>query len=100
MVKIIETNVSQDLDKNIQDFQSRIIVHEGWSQYIEEIKNCDSKWHRGTMVGNTLPRCSKVENLKYDDFHLSCDVYNYINVKSKKLAFLISDEAFWIVENS
>jgi len=88
MIKVIETNLSIDNNDNIADHQSRVI--ESWEEFINEIKEgktVSRKSIYGCLDGCTIPRESKVVNLKYDNIHLSCDVYNYIGMKSKKLVY-------------
>lgn len=92
MVKIIETNLSIDINDTFRDHQSRVIETGSWQDYINEIKEakCVSRMScLGHLDGCTIPKIAKVENLKYDDFHLSCDVINFANQKTKKLAYLI-----------
>ena len=57
---------------------------------IDEIKNTKCVIRNGSMNGNSIPKCSVVDNLEYDDFHLSCDVYNYQGIKTRKLCYLSS----------
>lgn len=93
MIKVIETNILMDKDE-MKDFQSRIIEIDNWYDFIEEIKNGKTiirKALLGNLFGNTIPRNSKIENFKFDDFHLSCDVYNYQGIKTKKLVYLIKE---------
>ena len=90
MIKVIETNLSIDNNDNIVDHQSRVIEVENWEDFINEIKECKTISRKsicGCLDGCTIPRESKVVNLKYDDIHLSCDVYNYFGMKSKKLVY-------------
>ena len=90
MIKVIETNLSIDNNDNIADHQSRVIEVESWEEIINEIKECKTVSRRsicGCLDGCTIPKKSKVVNLKYDDIHLSCDVYNYFGVKTKKLIY-------------
>lgn len=92
MAKVIETNLSVQVDNTILDHQSRIIKVKSWDEYVNEIKNGETvvrNSYLGNLHGCTLPKQSKVENLIYDDIHLSCDVYNWSGVRSKKLAYLI-----------
>lgn len=93
MIKIIETNLSIDENNIIRDHQSRVIEVDSWDEYIQEIKNSKAIYRSsiiGSLHGNTIQNDSKVENLIYDDFHLSCDVINRYGIISKKLAYLIS----------
>ena len=90
MIKVIETNLSLDNYDNIMDHQSRVIQVENWEDFINEIKERKTVIRNsilGCLSGCSIPRESKVENLKYDDIHLSCDVYNYIGMKTKKLVY-------------
>ena len=90
MIKVIETNLSIDNNDNIVDHQSRVIEVESWEKFINEIKECKSMYRNsilGCLDGCSIPRKSEVKNLKYDDYHLSCDIYNYVGVKSKKLVY-------------
>lgn len=92
MVKIIETNISMNYSNEIIDHQSRIIEVSSWNEYIEEIKTrktISRKSFLGNLIGVTIPKMAIVENLVYDDFHLSCDVINYKGIRDKKLCYLI-----------
>jgi hypothetical protein len=92
IVKVIETNLSLNENNNeIMDYQSRVIEVDTWSSFIDEIKNgktVDRQSIVGHLWGVSVSRKSIVKNVKYDDFHLSCDIYNYAGQKSKKLAYL------------
>jgi len=90
MIKVIETNLSLDENENILDHQSRVIEVESWDSFIEEIKNGETICRKsilGCLDGCSIPKKSKVENLIYDDIHLSCDVINYLGMKTKKLIY-------------
>jgi len=91
MVKIIETNLLIQ-NGEIIDHQSRVIEVESWEDFINEIKNSKTII-RNSCLGNSpgciIPKQSRIENLIYDDIRLSCDIYNYEGVKTKKLAYLI-----------
>lgn len=92
MIKVIETNLSMDYENNIRDHQSRVIEIDNWEEFVDEIKNAKTvsrNSYIGSMDGCTIPRQSKVENLIYDDLHLSCDIYNSTGMKSKKLVYKI-----------
>jgi len=90
MIKVIETNLSLQCDDSIIDHQSRVVEIDNWDNYINEFKECKAISRNsiiGCLNGYTLsPKISEIKNLKYDDFHLSCDVY-IGNYKSKKLAY-------------
>jgi len=91
MLKVIETNLSMAGDI-IKDHQSRVIEVESWESFIEEIKNARFVMRTsiiGCLYGNSVPRSSKIENFISDEKHLSCDIYNYSGVKTKKLAYLV-----------
>lgn len=96
MIKVIETNISLNPNYDydiIIDHQSRVIEVESWEDFINEIKEAKTvirNSYIGNMEGTTLPRESKIENLVYDDFHLSCNVLNWLGHKSKKLVFKIN----------
>ena len=90
MIKVIETNLSIDNENKLRDFQSRVIEIDSWEDIIQEIKDCKTVIRNsvlGCLSGTTIPRESKIENLTYDDFHLSCDVINYAGMKTKKLIY-------------
>jgi len=92
MIKVIETNLSLDYDDNIIDHQSRVIQVESWDSFINEIKESKTIIRNsvlGCLSGCTIPKQSKVVNLKYDDKQLSCDIYNWIGRKTKKLVYKI-----------
>ena len=92
MIAIIETNLSIDTTNTIKDFQSRVIEVESWNNYIQEIKECRTI-ERSSVLGNlygvSISRESKVENLFYDDVHLSCDVINRFGFRTKKLVYRV-----------
>jgi hypothetical protein len=90
MIKVIETNLSVDGENTIKDHQSRVIGIDSWDKYIQEIKDAKAVYRSsiiGSLHGNTIQSDSKVKNLIYDEFHLSCDVYNRFGIMSKKLAY-------------
>lgn len=90
MIKVIETNLSIDNENNIVDHQSRVIEVGSWEEFINEIKNAETVSRKsciGNLHGSTIPRQARVENLIYDDDHLSCDVYNFTGAKTKKLVY-------------
>jgi len=90
MIKVIETNLSLDSNENIVDHQSWVIEVENWEDYVNEIKENISVFRKsilGCLSGYTIPKKSEISNIIYDDFHLSCDIYNSAGAKSKKLAY-------------
>jgi hypothetical protein len=94
-IKVIETNISLNPNSEndiMLDHQSRIIEVESWDNFVKEIKDAQTvirKAYIGSMEGNSIPRDAEIQNLKYDDFHLSCDVINWLGHKSKKLVYKI-----------
>jgi len=44
------------------------------------------------MMGCVLPKMATIKNLKYDDFHLSCEVVKFDGTITKKLAYLINGQ--------
>jgi spore coat polysaccharide biosynthesis predicted glycosyltransferase SpsG len=95
MTRIIETNLSLNDADVIMDHQSRVIQVESWESFIDEIKNCKCIIRYslyGNLHGNSIPRESRIDNLVYDDFHLSVDIHNSIGMKTKKLAYLIDND--------
>ena len=91
MVKIIETNLTMT-DMIVIDHQSRVIEASSWDDYCNAIKNYDGKAIEfrslTSAYGATIPREAAIQNLKYDDFHLSCDVITRGGCLAKKLVFL------------
>lgn len=100
MVYVIETNLSMKNDI-IMDFQSRIIEVPSWQEYCAIYENyngqaCNIGRSLTQLVGNNINVINAnriIENLKYDDFHLSCDMVwdnelFYLDSKTKHLAFL------------
>ncbi|MFL1672612.1 hypothetical protein [Paenibacillus dendritiformis] len=90
MTKVIETNLSIK-DGEIVDHQSRVVEVESWDSLIQEIKEGKSI-SRSSIIGNlhgkTLLDNSIIENLKYDENTISCDVYNRFGHKTRKLFYL------------
>ena len=91
MVKIIETNLLYK-DTTLMAHQNRVIEANSWDDYCNAIKNYDSKAIKfrslTSIYGATIPREATIQNLKYDDIHLSCDVITRVGCLAKKLAFL------------
>lgn len=77
-MKIIKTNLSIANNK-IMDHQSYVEEEESWENFIDKVKSgfLFSKHHS-----------VKVDNLKYDDFHLSCDVDKDSGVQTKHFAYI------------
>lgn len=91
---IIETNLSYSEDGELKYHQSRVINSKSWEEYIDNIKAAVSKEYSGTLQGRNIPLHSTVEDLKYDEFHLSCNVYSWVNnnfIKTGKLAYRVND---------
>ena len=94
MVKIIETNLIMNDEDIIADHQSRVIQAESWESFVDEIKNARFVMRQsiiGCLIGNSVPRSSTIENFISDEKHLSCDIFNYANMKTKKFAYLIRE---------
>ena len=91
MVKIIETNLSMS-DMIMMDHQNRVVEANSWEDYCNAFKNYNGDTVEfkslTSMFGSTIPREVGVYNLKYDDFHLSCDVIKAGRYTAKKLAYL------------
>lgn len=90
---VIETNLLFNDEWILQDHQSRTIEVNSWREYVElfefyygEASGVD---YKSSMAGNVLPSNSVIKNIKYDDFHLSCDIITSDGKISKKLAYLI-----------
>lgn len=91
MVRIIETNLSLNSAYEVVDHQSRVIEVESWNNYINEIKVAKTVIRPsciGSMHGATIPHQSKVDDLTYDDFHLSATINRQGHI-TKKLAYLV-----------
>jgi len=92
MIKVIETNISID-DNGIQrDHQSRVVEFEEWEDVIDEFRSgvsVDREDVLGSLHGRTIPLNAVIENLKYDDFHLSCNI-----IKDNGRGFLIKSTKF------
>lgn len=92
MIRIIETNLILDDNDKIIDHQSRVIEVNSWEKFVNEIKNqetVDRISIFGDLRGVTIPKKAKIENLKYDDKTISCDVTTYMGNKIKKLIYKI-----------
>lgn len=93
MIKIIETNlILNPVTNEISDHQSRVVEISNWYDIIQEIKDGKTVIRSsvlGNLHGNTVPRESKIENLVYDDKHLSCDIITFDKCKTKKLIYRI-----------
>ena len=91
MVKIIETNLSM-ADMIVIDHQNRVIEASSWEDYCNAFENYNGNIVEfkslTSMFGSTIPREVGIYNLKYDDFHLSCDVIKAGRYTTKKLAYL------------
>lgn len=92
MIQVIETNLSIDTYNDIKDHQSRVIEITDWDDYVSEIKEAKTVIRSsiiGSMHGTTIPYEAYVENLTYDEKHLSCDIINRFGVRSKKFAYRV-----------
>lgn len=78
-MEVIKTNLSISYGSNeILDHQSYIENEKSWELFVEKIKSGQVFSNRSTV---------KVENIVYDDFHLSCDVVNFTDFITKHLAY-------------
>lgn len=80
MVEVIETNLFVDNDNRIQDHQSRIIEVEDWDTYCNAFEKYNGRAIRfksKQMPGNSIQANRKIEELLYDDHHLSCAIFSY-----------------------
>lgn len=80
MIEVIETNLAVDNDNRIHDHQSRIIEVEDWDTYCNAFEKYDGRAIRfksKQMPGNSIQANRKIKELLYDDYHLSCAVFNY-----------------------
>lgn len=77
-MKIIKTNLSI-VNGNIVDHQSYVEDEEGWNEFIDKVKS-----------GFLFSKDKKVDvkNIGYDNFYLSCDVYNRDGFHTKHLAYI------------
>jgi hypothetical protein len=92
VVRVIETNLSLNDTGEIVDHQSRVIEVESWETFINEIQEAKTVIRPsviGNLHGTSIPIQSNVEDIMYDDFHLSCNIYNHRGIKTKKLACLV-----------
>lgn len=94
MVKVIETNLSMSNSGVIKDHQNRIVEVNSWKDYCKAFDEYDGnaiefKSLTG-MIGNTIPKEVKLYCLKYDEFHLSCNIWNGM-FGTKKLTYLIDE---------
>lgn len=80
MAKIIETNLIFDDNNNLRDFQSRMIEVDSWEYVIDLFESDDSDDkifyadYSYNMMGVLRPKGSKIENMKYTERKLMCDV--------------------------
>lgn len=94
-MRVIETNLSMK-DEVIKDHQSRIIEVNSWEDYCKAFSTYDGdyidKFKALTpLMGCSIPKNAQIKNLKYDDFHLSCEVVLYNGLIDTKLAYLITN---------
>ena len=79
-------------DMIVMDHQNRVVEASSWEDYCNAFENYNGDTVEfkslTSMFGSTIPREVGVYNLKYDDFHLSCDVITRVGCLAKKLAFL------------
>lgn len=91
MVEIIETKLLMK-GTVVTDHQSRVIKVKSWEDYIEEFitnKSVDRISILGNLCGLTIPINAIIENLVFDEKHLSCDIINLFFNRSKIFAYKI-----------
>ena len=77
-MKVIKTNLSI-ANGRIVDHQSYVEEEKDWDTFIKKVES-------GFLFSKT--KKDKVENIIYDYFHLSCDVYNLGGIYTKHLAYV------------
>lgn len=91
MINIIETNLSLDRDGQIRDFQSRIVQADSWRGYCYKYMAYDGKPIAfkaiSYLIGDSVGKDRIIKNLKYDMFHLECDIFSEDGFHFKKLAY-------------
>ena len=90
MITVLEANLSINPNNNqIMDHQIRAIEVDSWSDYINEFTTGQPKTHLGLfgLHGKTFSEKSRIADLKYDGFRLSCDVWHNSDFLTKKLAY-------------
>jgi len=90
-MQVIETNVMYHGD-SITDHQSRIIKTDSWEDYISLYNRYSGDTagnYNGTLLGYSLPKNAHINSLKYDDFHLRCNLTLFNNEDILKLAYLV-----------
>ena len=79
MVEVIETNIFVDNDNRIYDHQSRITEVEDWDTYCNAFELYEGRaicFKSKQMPGNSIQANHKIKELLYDDYHLSCAIYD------------------------
>jgi len=66
-------------NNQILDHQSYVEEEESWEAFIEKVNSGYLFSKKHTV---------RVENIKHDDFHLSCDVYNSHGFLTRHLAYI------------
>jgi hypothetical protein len=95
MVNIIETNISMK-DNKLMDHQSRVLVVPSWQEYVSLFTDYDGKANgrdyktlHNDLMGCVMPNTATINELKYDDFHLTCHFNLFNGMEETKLGFLI-----------
>ncbi|MGU8921452.1 hypothetical protein ACV3UV_12145 [Clostridium perfringens] len=89
MIQIIETNLM--INDKLNNFQSRVIEVESWDYIIKQFTSEDIKNPKvhydiyNRYSGVIVPRAAKIENLKYNNYRLTCDILTSNGRKTKKL---------------
>lgn len=96
MIQVIETNLLINFEDDILDHQSRIVEVEDWDTYCKAYREYNGKaisFKSKTMPGDSVKSDCLLSKLRYDDFHLSCDIFEFISdiemYTTKKLAYII-----------
>lgn len=80
MIKVIKTNLSvHGTTGEIIDHQSYVEEEDSWDALIDKV-------HSGQLFSHGKE--VNVENIKYDDFHLSCDVNRHPGTHTKHFAYI------------
>lgn len=80
-LKIIKTNLSVNFGTNeIIDHQSYVEEEDSWEEFVKKVKS-------GYLFSHQKNRY-EISNLKYDKFHLSCDLLDRSGRLTKHLAIV------------
>lgn len=78
------------------DHQSRVLEVPSWQEYVSLFTDYDGKANgreyktlHNDLLGCVMPHDTIINELKYDDFHLTCNFHLFNRMEETKLAFLI-----------